>query len=338
MAINEIDDLLESFKIESLESLQTAEEIFLKIEKEGGVAKHFDVLFRLFHSLKGGTAMFEMKDLQTTFHALENKLTRYKTADSIPAGDMVIFLKGIDYCRGLFEGTKGEIPAGLFADESKQVVPESGKSVADASNLASKVSVEAVSVSSHLEKITFTVCIIDDEDELLDLMRILLEEAGFVVHTFNRPKAAIEAVVDIKPDVILCDMAMPEMTGLVFHKNLLEKGVTTPLIFISGHLNKSLLIDVVNQGADGVIEKPFDNDFVVAMATGSARKHRMTQMIDRTVNFLLYQYSDFDDYLRQSGKHEIRKVVESEMSSLIAQRKFLRDLMKEHRLKVMGKK
>lgn len=334
MSNNGLDDLVEAFKLESLEALELAEDLFLEIEKNGGTSTHFDKIFRVFHSLKGGASMFEMLEIQNAFHALENKFTLFKSADRMPAEDLALFLKSIDYCRQLFEGVKKAAPIGLFGPGKDSAVEGSD----EASPLSQQLKVNPEVSSQKLDAIKFTACLVDDEVELLELMQTLLEDVGFIVHTFSKPKEAVDQIVKIKPDVILCDMAMPEMTGLEFHKEIIKQNLNSPILFISGHLNKSLLIEIVNQGGDGVIEKPFDNDFVINMAKSSARKHKMSEMIDQTVNFLLYQYSDFDDYLRNSGKDDVRKVVESEMSSLIAQRKFLRDLKIEHNLKVIGKK
>ena len=54
---------------------------------------------------------------------------------------------------------------------------------------------------------------IDDEEDALHLLRVVLEAAGAEVTTLNSPVTALERIAEIKPQVLVIDLGMPEMDG-----------------------------------------------------------------------------------------------------------------------------
>lgn len=305
------DELYESFKIESLEMLDSAEDAFIKIEKGASVSDHFDAIFRVFHSLKGGFSLFEIPNLPTLLHEAENKFSTLKGSKSIPKESENYFLDVIDRCRHILEGKPGEFKAS-YKPRVAQVVPEK------------KIEEE------FKDKKLVAMCI-DDENDLIVILKSLLEDSNFLVHGFTDPELALKQVETLNPDVIISDMSMPKISGLDVLKTLEKRGLVYPVVFCSGYLDKDTLIEAINYGADGVIEKPFNDDYVVRVATNSARRYRLQKMFDQTINLLMYQYSDFDDFLKLQGRNDVRKVVETEMANLIRQRRLLREMSRNRR-------
>ena len=54
---------------------------------------------------------------------------------------------------------------------------------------------------------------IDDEEDALHLLRVVLEAAGAEVTTLNSPVTALERIAEVKPQVLVVDLGMPEMDG-----------------------------------------------------------------------------------------------------------------------------
>ena len=102
------------------------------------------------------------------------------------------------------------------------------------------------------------VLICDDIAEILDICKLILEEAGYLVETRKHCKDLVDYVIESKPDIILLDLRMPEIPGdeafVLLKKNSLTRHI--PVIFFSAH-NKVANLAAASQ-ADGYIEKPFD--------------------------------------------------------------------------------
>jgi CheY-like chemotaxis protein len=61
---------------------------------------------------------------------------------------------------------------------------------------------------------------IDDEEDALTLLRVVLEAAGAKVTTLASPRAALERIAEVKPDVLVVDLGMPEMDGFELIRRL----------------------------------------------------------------------------------------------------------------------
>jgi DNA-binding NtrC family response regulator len=59
-----------------------------------------------------------------------------------------------------------------------------------------------------------TIFVVDDEFVIAQTVTMILQRAGYEARPFSEPKAALDAVADGSPDLLLTDMAMPEMNGI----------------------------------------------------------------------------------------------------------------------------
>lgn len=98
---------------------------------------------------------------------------------------------------------------------------------------------------------------VDDEPELVTAFSSLLS-ANYEVQVFESAKEALQFIqAGRMPAVVVSDLNMPEMDGFGLCRALRETGCITPMILMSGYLDKELSIQAVNNGVYGVIEKPF---------------------------------------------------------------------------------
>ena len=74
-----------------------------------------------------------------------------------------------------------------------------------------------------------TIMVVDDEDSLLELVRAILEEDGYKVETASNGEEALERLKTVKPDLILLDMMMPEMSGRAVCDKIRENPKTRDL-------------------------------------------------------------------------------------------------------------
>ena len=76
---------------------------------------------------------------------------------------------------------------------------------------------------------------VDDDDDVRDSMRVLLESFGYMVRTFASPAEFLRDPEGGKADCLLVDLQMPGMTGLELLKQLRTRGVRTPAILITAN-------------------------------------------------------------------------------------------------------
>ena len=105
-----------------------------------------------------------------------------------------------------------------------------------------------------------TILIIDDHNEIRENTAELLSFGGYKTLTAENGKKGVEMALREKPDLIVCDIMMPELDGYgVLH--LLRKNPETediPLIFLTAKAERSDLRKGMEMGADDYVTKPFE--------------------------------------------------------------------------------
>ena len=103
--------------------------------------------------------------------------------------------------------------------------------------------------------------VIDDHDDIRENIAEILTLAGYEVFTAPNGKRAVETALKEKPDLIICDIMMPELDGYgVLHllrKN--EATLETPFIFLTAKTERTDFRKGMEMGADDYITKPFDD-------------------------------------------------------------------------------
>lgn len=107
------------------------------------------------------------------------------------------------------------------------------------------------------------ILVIDDDDAILDSLRLVLTEAGYKVETVNRGSDTYKKVKDFRPDVIMLDVLMSGSDGRTICKNLKSDLMTKeiPVIMISAH--PTAKDGALDFGADFFLAKPFEVDEVL---------------------------------------------------------------------------
>ncbi|MEM1350218.1 MAG: response regulator, partial [Myxococcota bacterium] len=124
---------------------------------------------------------------------------------------------------------------------------------------------------------------IDDESEMRDLLRDLLEEGGYRFAGFADPARALAATAD-PPDLILLDLLMPTMGGLECLRALRQDPFThrTPIMIVSARASGSALANLFEAGADDFVEKPFHIvDLMTRMRRHLVRARHMDELLRR---------------------------------------------------------
>jgi DNA-binding response OmpR family regulator len=116
-----------------------------------------------------------------------------------------------------------------------------------------------------------TILVVDDEPEIVKLLRAYLEGAGYRVLTARDGREALLVTRHEKPDLIVLDLAMPEMDGLEFTRRLRQER-NTPIIMLTARVEETDRIIGLELGADDYVTKPFSPREIVARARAVLRR------------------------------------------------------------------
>ncbi|UIJ46321.1 response regulator transcription factor [Sphingomonas cannabina] len=104
------------------------------------------------------------------------------------------------------------------------------------------------------------VHVIDDEESVRRGASFFLKTSGYAVRTWPSGVAFLKEVRHVEVGCILLDIRMPEMDGLEVQRQLNERGVTMPVIVLTGHGDVANAVTAMRAGAIDFLEKPFDTD------------------------------------------------------------------------------
>lgn len=108
-----------------------------------------------------------------------------------------------------------------------------------------------------------SILIVDDDPDVRDSLKALLESAGYAVRDFASP-ATILAERDLDSAACLvADIRMPGMDGLSLQQELLKREIVLPIIFVTGHGDVPLAVRAMKAGAVDFVEKPFDDELLL---------------------------------------------------------------------------
>jgi two-component system alkaline phosphatase synthesis response regulator PhoP len=103
---------------------------------------------------------------------------------------------------------------------------------------------------------TKTILAVDDKKELLTLLKSYLTQEGFRVVTAPNGREALFVVHHEKPDLIILDLMMPEMSGYEFMR-VFSKESDTPIIILTARMEENDKVLGLELGADDYVTKPF---------------------------------------------------------------------------------
>ncbi len=109
------------------------------------------------------------------------------------------------------------------------------------------------------------VLVVDDESGILDTLQILFRSEGYDVAVASSGRAALTALEEERPDLVLSDIRMPGASGMDVLSRVRELDPELPVILMTAQASLTSAIRAVNDGAYHYIQKPFANDELLAI-------------------------------------------------------------------------
>jgi two-component system response regulator FixJ len=107
------------------------------------------------------------------------------------------------------------------------------------------------------------VYIVDDDEAVRDSLSVLLESRTYAVKSFGSAAEFLAAAPSLPVGCLIVDIRMPEMDGLELQQRLTRRGLSFPLIVITGHGDVPLAVRAMKAGAVDFIEKPFTSEAIL---------------------------------------------------------------------------
>ena len=122
------------------------------------------------------------------------------------------------------------------------------------------------------------VLIVDDERAIRYSLKEILEMESYQVETAENGQEGLQKASKEKYDAVFCDIKMPVMDGTEMLVKMIEEGIESPVIMISGHADIDTAVDCIKKGAFDFIQKPLDiNRILITLKNATDKANLVTQ-------------------------------------------------------------
>lgn len=179
-----------------------------------------------------------------------------------------------------------------------------------------------------------TVFVVDDDPDMRNSLRWLLESIGLRVETFAAAEEFLETYTADRPGCLVLDVRMPGIGGLRLLEQLAEAGLPLPVILLTGHGEIAMAVQALKTGAFDFLEKPVPHQQILDRV-------RDALAVDRERRSRAAKRAAFSDRLAQLTQREcevLNRMVEGESSKEIALALDISDrTVEKHRERLMYK-
>ncbi|MBI5043891.1 MAG: sigma-54-dependent Fis family transcriptional regulator [Nitrospirae bacterium] len=151
------------------------------------------------------------------------------------------------------------------------------------------------------------ILLVDDDKNILEVLKMRLESKGYTVSTSENGAEAIELVKKDRFNLVISDLRMSVMNGMVLLEEIMNIDPELPIIILTAHGSIENAVEAMQKGAYSYITKPFDDEDLLLHIKNALEKQRLTSEIKNLKGILKEKYS-FDNIVGRSEK--MQKVFE----------------------------
>jgi len=126
------------------------------------------------------------------------------------------------------------------------------------------------------------ILVVDDEPPIRKLLRMGLGAQGYAITEAGNGKFALEALAAERPDLILLDLGLPDISGHDLLMRWRDEGLDLPVVVLSSRTDEAGIVKALELGADDYVTKPFGMNELAARIRVALR-HRLQQQGERPV-------------------------------------------------------
>lgn len=122
----------------------------------------------------------------------------------------------------------------------------------------------------------YRILLVDDDQLLVQHYATIFESVGCIAQAVNQPMTIMEHLVELKPDILLLDVHMPDCNGIELAGTLRQQDAyaNLPIIFLSKEVDKGKQFSAREIGADDFLVKPIDEKYLVSSVINRAQRSR----------------------------------------------------------------
>ena len=124
------------------------------------------------------------------------------------------------------------------------------------------------------------VHVIDDDADVRHSLSFLLSTAGLAVQVHESAVAFLKMLPGVEGGCIVTDVRMPGMDGIELQRRLQSQKNSIPVIVMTGHGDIALAVEAMKAGAVDFIEKPFDDEVLIAAIKSALARKRQQSALD----------------------------------------------------------
>lgn len=302
--------ILDDFKSEAKNILLDALKSIETYKSKPDSTLLYKELCSCFYGLQGGANLLQLNILQKKAKEVYDSLDVNKEKDDFNDQDLDRLEKDIVLCIDLLKN-----PKKLDLDTSENL--------------------KELQLESQENPLIY---IVEDEKFMQELLESIAAGEEYRVKLFNDGEAAIQAFKESKPEeypnCILTDLTMPFKSGLQLIQEIQEIDPYLPVIFISGDVVKDTVIQAVNYGVFGIIEKPFRPEHVISVLNNAVKRSKLSSLLDKSINLLTYQLANIDQILTEYGREGELEVIQNQIQNIVEKRKRLFKVEQNKRIKL----
>lgn len=127
-----------------------------------------------------------------------------------------------------------------------------------------------------------SVAVVDDDDAIRDAVSLVLESVGIAARSYPSAAGFFGDPAARACRCLILDVRMPGMSGIEVQRRLLEQRWNLPIVFITGHGEIGMAVEVMKRGAVEFLQKPFKDQVLIdAVQAALARQSQQQQVFER---------------------------------------------------------
>jgi len=117
------------------------------------------------------------------------------------------------------------------------------------------------------------ILVIEDDEEIVDVLRRTLRAEGYEVRATEEGEAGLRVAEEFLPDMVVLDLGLPDMDGLEVCARLREDGGEVPILMLTARADTEDRVTGLDSGADDYLVKPFERAELLARIRALLRRH-----------------------------------------------------------------
>ena len=178
------------------------------------------------------------------------------------------------------------------------------------------------------------VYVVDDDAPVRESLALLIQSMQWQVKCFSSAGEFLDQLNPEQPGCLILDIRMPEMDGLELQEELNRRGLSIPIIFLTGHGDIQMAVKTLKLGAVDFIEKPFRDQTLLDSIKNALELDQDRRMSSRAA-------AEFEQRMAKLTPREMQvmnRIVEGQANKVVAAELDVSERTVEiHRSKVMAK-